>query len=551
MPSDKEQNNPKEQPTRRTGSATVNPRPERERERPATNRPAPTGRKPEARKKSSSSIRNLLENIGWGLVIGLPIILVILAIAFRATNGFQSTPNPESNFPTPIPSPTAGEFLAPPAAPAGGTKDRLLYIGATNSSAAQQLFSIKTDGTSPFQLTNSRGAVPTSNKAGAVWSPDGRQVAFTEDGVGIQMVNFDGSGLRTVTYGGFNPVWSPDGKQIAFIKSIPAPDGQGPDRTGSIRILYVVNADGKPGTEKQLAADAAAPSWSPDSKFIAYFSLRNAVMFTVEVANGNAQQIRLPNNLGGWYPTFAPDGNSLLFYGNPNPAALVAGLDLAVASASVTEAPGTPTVAPTITASTSTTATTAAATTVAPSPTPTVIPGAASLNSLYAVNRDGSNLRKIADLEPADGKGGGTFRFQYHVAQSSEFQAFLTARPYYKVAPVISPDGRNVATLYVSPQNKVGIAIVPIAGGAPTLIVEGQDGLEAGLRLNPTFSPDGSRVFYSFTPQTAAATTTPGATPAANQPKSARVFTLSDKKETPLQLNPGENVFPVCCGVGR
>ena len=62
-----------------------------------------------------------------------------------------------------------------------------------------------------------------------------------------------------------------------------------------MRFLYVTPVNGKPGDEKQLAYDAAGPSWSPDSKDIAFFSLRNAVMFTVPAAGGQTTKI----NTGG------------------------------------------------------------------------------------------------------------------------------------------------------------------------------------------------------------------------------------------------------------
>ena len=295
--------------------------------------------------------KNIWENVGWGLVIGLPVILVILAILWRATNGFTATSDTSAPVPTPIPTVTAGVYVAPPAASA--TKNRLAYLQSPALDAPQQVYTSNLDGSNPSQLTNS-----VQNKAGAVWSPDGKQIAFTADNAGIELVNFDGSGLHTVAYTGYNPVFSPDGKQIAFIKNLPAPDGQGPDGIGIVRVLFVTNVNAKPGDEKQLASDALGHNWSPDGKTIAFFSLRNAVMFTVDVASGTTSQIKLPNKLGGWYPTFSPDGNSFVFYGNPNPSLMVSALDLAVASANTSTVD-----TPLLTATAAASATTAAATT--------------------------------------------------------------------------------------------------------------------------------------------------------------------------------------------
>lgn len=581
MPSDKKTT--PERP-RRTGPGS-NQRPARPAARPGlaenprSNPPLsqPPGKGP-ARRASRFSWKTLWENIGWGLVIGLPIILVILAISWRATNGFTGTPN-NTPLPTPVPTVTAGAYVAPPAA--AGSKDRLLYLQSPNLATPMQLYSSNLDGSNPFQLTNS-----TQNKAGPVWSPDGKQIAFTADNAGIQLVNFDGSGLHTVAYNGYSPVWSPDGKQIAFLKNLPAPDGQGPDGIGIIRALFVTNATAKPGDERQIASDALGHNWSPDGKQIAFFSLRNAVMFTVDVATAPATpatQIKLPDKLGGWYPTFAPDGNSLVFYGDPNPSVMVNALDLAVAAnsstgldtgltptAAATTAPATTTTEAATPAAGATAGTTPGATppasagpagtttsgtpaaTVAPTATP--IPGPPSQISLYMINRDGSNLKKLQDLEPVG--GGGKFRFSYYTATSVDVVSTLSSRPSFKVGPVFSPDGKSVSALYVAQGDKVGLAVVHPDGSPATLVVEGQNNLPAGLRLSPAFTADSSRLLYTFTPPNPAApaaTPTPGTSSTlANQPlKEGRYFDLAAKTEKSVFANKGDTTFQACCGLGK
>ncbi len=499
----------------------------------------------------------------------MPVILVILAILWRATNGFTATADTSTPLPTPVPTVTAGAYLAPPVGSAN--KDRLAYLQSADLKNTMQLYTSNLDGSNPFQLTNS-----VQNKAGAVWSPDGKQIAFTADSAGIQLVNFDGTGLHTIAYNGYSPVWSPDGKQIAFIKNLPSPDGQGPDGIGIVRVLFVTNVNAKPGDERQLAADALGHNWSSDSKQIAFFSLRNAVMFTVDVASAKTTQINLSQKLGGWYPTFSPDGNSLVFYGNPNPSVMVSSLDLAVAAFSTTTPDITiltPTAAPTTVTATTVAATTAAGTTTpgatpsvgtsvnvagtpgaTGSPNATAVPGPPSQTSLYMVNKDGSNLKKLQDLEPVG--GGGKFRFNYYIATSVDVVSTLTSRPSFKVGPVWSPDGKSISALYVDQGDKIGLAVVRVDGSPATLVVEGQNNLPAGIRLNPAFSADSSRLLYSFTPPTpatSAATPTPktSSTLAGQQLKEGRYFDLGAKAEKNIFTNKADTTFVTCCGVNK
>lgn len=534
----------------------------------------PPGKGPVRREREQprkSSWKAISENIGWGLVIGLPVILVILAILWRATNGFTSTPN-SAPAPTAIPTVTAGVYVAPPTA--STNKNRIAYLQSPDLNSPMQLYTANLDGSQPFQVTNS-----TQNKAGVAWSPDGKQIAFTADYSGIQLVNFDGSGLHTVAYNGYNPVWSPDGKQIAFIKNLPAPDGQGPDGIGVVRVLFVTNVDGTPGSERQLVSDALGHNWSPDGKSIAFFSLRNAVMFTVEVASGKTTQINVPNKMGGWYPTYSPDGNSFVFYGNPNPSVMVSSLDLAIASANTTTVD-----APQLTATASASATTAAVTTAAATtasgtpgatttpgvtgtaaattatgttaaPTATPVPGPPSQTSLYMIGKDGSNLKKLQDLEPVG--GGGKFKFNYYIATSADVVSTLASRPSFKVGPVWSPDGKSVAALYVAEGDKIGQAVVHPDGSPSVLVVEGQNNLPAGIRLNPAFSGDSARLLYSLTPPTpaatGAATPTPGvsSTVAGAQLKESRAFDLNAKSEKNVFPAGTDTTYVACCGVTK
>jgi len=96
-----------------------------------------------------------------------------------------------------------------------------------------------------------------------VWSSSGRQIAFLsrrgESTFDLDVVNADGSGRRTLIDGATSepPSWSPDGLKIAF---------------ESLRDngVYTVNADGS--GRQRLARDSKDPAWSPDGRTIAFFS---------------------------------------------------------------------------------------------------------------------------------------------------------------------------------------------------------------------------------------------------------------------------------------
>jgi TolB protein len=159
-------------------------------------------------------------------------------------------------------------------------------ISAPGCGYCSRLWVLNADGSGLRDLTRNLGgsrgfgAWPASD---AVWSPDGRKIAFVRSNTrhGVYVINADGSGVRNLTpkprgaaYAA--PAWSPDGRKIAFAG----------ERDGNSEI-YLMNADGS--GQRSLTSDLAYdgdPAWSPDGRKITFVSNRDG-RYAVYVMNAD------------------------------------------------------------------------------------------------------------------------------------------------------------------------------------------------------------------------------------------------------------------------
>lgn len=156
----------------------------------------------------------------------------------------------------------------------------------------------------------------------AVWSPDGKTVAFQSDRAGgdyqIWTMNSDGSSPRQLSHDESDdrhPVFSPDGTLLAFDAG-----------TANQREIWVMNSDGSDRHQvTRLDGFASFPSWNADGRTLAFYNYKGGVTdLWIVGANGSAlRQLtkgladeRKSNCTNACHrPAWAPDGASIAISG--------------------------------------------------------------------------------------------------------------------------------------------------------------------------------------------------------------------------------------------
>ena len=176
--------------------------------------------------------------------------------------------------------------------------------------ARGEIFTIPEEKGDVRNITNSSGSAERQPS----WSPDGKWISYFSDRSGeykLVIEAQDGlTALREIAFQKpafyYSPVWSPDSRKLLYT-----------DTNLNVWVMDVATGQAKTiGSDPWMVPQRTlAPSWSPDSKWVAFASRLNTLYRTIVVANvdtGEKQQVT-DGLADAMYPVWDASGKYLWF----------------------------------------------------------------------------------------------------------------------------------------------------------------------------------------------------------------------------------------------
>lgn len=188
-----------------------------------------------------------------------------------------------------------------------------------NSRHVNDVFVMKPDGSGVRKLTDSKGV-----SGDAAWSPSGRLIALDADrgnrkGLSaIYVMRANGGKLRRVTnprppMSDYSPRFSPDGTHLVFVRARSTAET-------APAALYTVRLDGR-GLHRltSYSLHVGDSDWSPDGKWIVFEAYPNGEsygdIFVIKATGGRPVNLTR-DSYGQADPVWSPDGQKILFLDN-------------------------------------------------------------------------------------------------------------------------------------------------------------------------------------------------------------------------------------------
>jgi hypothetical protein len=175
----------------------------------------------------------------------------------------------------------AGSDAATARSPGPAPQGTLVF--ASDRSGTFHIYSLRADGSELGQLTRGKAA-----DQAPVFSPNGRRIVFVRaskpNESALWVMNADGSGQRKLASSGATPSWSPDSRRIAYV--------------GTGGKLVVAGVDGR--ARILVRSGSSGPSWSPDGTLIALS--REGDLVVVHSDGHGLRTVRRSASPLGWSP---------------------------------------------------------------------------------------------------------------------------------------------------------------------------------------------------------------------------------------------------------